>query len=401
MRIALVTHEYPPDTGFGGISTYSVNLVLALRGIGVETEVFCASFERELSECYRGIATHRIKVSHSPDFPRLVVKPFARRHKEKPFDLIECPEIGGEALEITKQFPDLPLVVRLHAPAVLITRMQNSLIPFHKKLRFVAGNLRRGRIDFGYWSRGDKNQHADRDFLITEAARHISSPSKKMKEWATSFWKIDPARISVIPNPFDPDPVLLKIPADTNTKRITFYGRLNVLKGLVPLTKALKTILRNNPEWSMRFAGKDENAHIEGMRMKQYIEKELEAFNDQLEWFDWVEKESLPELLRESDIVVIPSLFESFSYVCAEAMSAARGIVGSRRGGMPELLGDTGILIDPKSPSAISRAVQKLISDPARRISYGEAARERLLRACNPEIVAKEMHQLYLSVLQA
>lgn len=398
MHIAYITHEYPPDTGKGGIAIYTAQMAGIMKDLGHEVEVFCASFEREVSEYWNGILTHRIRISEIKDFRKSVLSTFSSRHTDHPFDLMECPELGGEAEYIKQKYPDLPLVVRLHTPAVLVTRLQNSYLPVSAKLRFTLGSLRRAKIDLGTWSRHDKNQYTDPDYIITTRAEKLIAPSHAMKRWATRFWKIPPQKIEVIPNPFEADPDLLKIPAETHSNYITFLGRLNVLKGLVALTNALPEVLDKIPEWKIRFIGNDEQSHKEGYSMKTWMESKLSAYQERIEFIDWISREEIPAYLENTDIVVIPSLFESFSYVCAEAMSAARGIVGSKNGGMRELLGDSGIVVNPGAPRQISKALNFLIENTEKRIQLGKSARARVLAQFNGQQIGKHVMKVYQAV---
>jgi len=364
MRIAYITSEFPPDTGFGGIGTYTNQIAKVMLSNGHLPEIFTASFTREVSEIYNGYKVHRIRVSSLKEFRNKVIDKFSEIHEKTPFHLMECPEIGGEAQLIKEKYPNLPLIVRLHTPGVLVTKLQNTYLPLSTKLRFVTGSLLRGKIDFGYWSSHDKNQFKDPDYLITEKADLITAPSEAMKNWAVNFWRIKPERIKVIPNPFIPSKELLDIPLDSKTKRITFIGRLNVLKGLVNLTRAVPFVLKKHPDWQFRFIGKSENSHIKGVDMKSLMLRELKEYKNSIEFIDWIEYHDLPKYYADTEICVFPSLFESFSYVCAEAMSAGRAIVGSNRGGMTELLKNgNGILINPYNAEDISKAICKLIED--------------------------------------
>lgn len=396
MKIAYITHEYPPDTGKGGIGTYTFQMAQAMNERGHEVEVFTSSFNREVTENYCGVTTHRVKIREYVDFKREVVKIFTVQHQKYPFNVIECPEIGGEAEFIKQKYPAIPLVVRLHTPAVLVTKLQNTYQSFSVKLRYVLGSLIHGRIDLGFWAQHDKNKHRDPDFLITQKADIITAPSSAMKQWAVNFWKIDKKRIKVIPNPYTPTEEILSVPIQTNNKRITFIGRLNVLKGLIALTQALPKVLSKHNNWTMRFIGNTENSHIEGFTMKQWMQEQLKTNKNNLEWVDWIDTKELPHYLHETDIVVIPSLFESFSYVCAEAMAAGRAIVGSNRGGMNGLLTNgAGILVNPQNPKQVAKAIIKLIENDNLRNIYGKKARQKMIDNYNSEIISEMIENIY------
>lgn len=401
MRIAYISSEYPPDTGKGGIGTYTYEMAKLMKSRGHSVEVFAASFERTITENDHGVLTHRVCISELKEFGKSIVDIFKLQHNKNPFDLIECPEIGGEASEIKKMFPEVQLVVRFHTPAVLVTRLLNTYQPIASKLRFVLGSLLRGKPNLGFWSKHDHNQYQDPDYLMTEKATLLTAPSEAMKQWAVDFWKIQAERIKVIPNPYVPTQELLDINHENEYKRITFLGRLNVLKGMVGLTKALPAVLKKHPDWNIRFIGNSQESHIPNLSMRDWMASYLEEYKHQIEFIDWIDQSELPKYFAETDIVVIPSLFESFSYVCAEAMSAGCAVVGSKNTAMRELLDSDnyGLLINPKSSKDIANAIIELIKKPELRNELGEKARQKVIDDYNAEKIGKAVEDCYRSIL--
>ena len=73
------------------------------------------------------------------------------------------------------------------------------------------------------------------------------------------------------------------------------------------------------------------------------------------------------ELMRESDAVVVPSRYENFCNVALEAMAAGRAVVGSRTGGIPDLVEDgvTGLLFEPGSVAELEARLWSVLSVPA------------------------------------
>ncbi len=242
MRIAYISYEYPPDIAQGGIATYTFQVASLMLNRGHDVEVFCGSFERNLSEVYFDVLTHRIKVKNVTDFRDKVVLKFEEQHLYKSFDVFESPEINGNGYKIKQRFPKLPMVVKLHTPAVLQVRILNTYTPFINKLRFVLGALKQGKIDFGYWSRHDKNQYNDIDYLITDMADAIVSPSVSLKQWAINFWGIVPHRIDIIPYPYFPSDEMLSFKNNPDCRVILFVGKLNVHKGLIAYTEAIPKV---------------------------------------------------------------------------------------------------------------------------------------------------------------
>ncbi len=83
---------------------------------------------------------------------------------------------------------------------------------------------------------------------------------------------------------------------------------------------------------------------------------------------------------RRADIVVQKSLAEGFGLTVAEAMWKGRPVVGSRVGGIAEQIvdGESGLLVDPRDPRELARAVLGLLGAPDRADRLGVAARERV-----------------------
>lgn len=389
-RIAFITYEYPPDTGKGGIGTYTSQTACMLAKAGWEVHVFAASNHRTATETNVNLTIHLIKSPNPDRFRYDVVPAFISQHQQTSFHLVESPEINSNASEVKKRIPALTLVVRLHAPNSLVERLKKKYVPFIAKLRFLLGALRRGKWDLGYWRPYKKE--LDTDYLFVIMADYVTAPSEAMKEWAVTNWQLKPESIHVIPNLFFPPASLLEIPVvkENKYKRIIFYGRLNVLKGLVNATFAMKKILKENPDWKFRVIGNDENGPKHGISMRSWMKRKLVSVQKQVEYFDGIVYEKLPDAILESEIILLPSLFESFSYTCAEAMAAGKAVVGSKVGGMNDLLenGAYGLLADPYSYKDIYKKLSLLINEPERRFELSVKGRKRILdQYCNEKII--------------
>jgi glycosyltransferase involved in cell wall biosynthesis len=88
----------------------------------------------------------------------------------------------------------------------------------------------------------------------------------------------------------------------------------------------------------------------------------------------------LPRVMESLDILVQPSLRETFGRVLIEAMASRKPAVVTRVGGMPEIVvnGETGIVVPPEDPPALAAAVVSLLQDRARSQNMGEAGRRRV-----------------------
>jgi glycosyltransferase involved in cell wall biosynthesis len=91
----------------------------------------------------------------------------------------------------------------------------------------------------------------------------------------------------------------------------------------------------------------------------------------------------LDELAR-CDLLVMPSRHpsESFGLAVLEAMACAKPVIASAVGGLSELVSDreTGLLVRPEDPTALARALELMVNDPAMRASLGAAGRSKAKR---------------------
>jgi glycosyltransferase involved in cell wall biosynthesis len=107
------------------------------------------------------------------------------------------------------------------------------------------------------------------------------------------------------------------------------------------------------------------------------------------------------QFFTEIDVLLVPSLwYEPLPRVIQEAYAAGVPIVGSRRGGIPELIEDgvTGLLFDPDVPKTLGAIVDRMLEDQSLGWRLGRNARRRA-RENAPEYIVKEYQNAYRAVL--
>lgn len=402
MKIALISYEYPPDTAFGGIATYTLQIARLMQQRGHRVEVFAGSPYQEGVTLNGGIRVHRVRCHNRAEFSSAIAPIFADRHQLEAFDVVESPEIGAESQGITALVSDVPLVVKLHTPTYLIRQVNYMPPTWGLQLRRVIGALRR-RQRPTLLSKPPYASDQDGERLQTLKADLITTPSQALGQELVRTWQLNPVKIRVVPNPYLPTPTLLNIPVATQTHRVTFIGRLEVRKGVLELAAAIPKILRHHPDVQFRFIGAAWPSPTPGLNMQQYLLQRLHRYRRQIEFTGAVPLEAIPTLLAETDICVFPSRWENFPGVCLEAMAAARGIVGSSAGGMVEMLeqGAVGRLVNPAQPQEIATAVNELLSQPNLRIQLGQAARDRILTHYNLATIGQLQEQIYAEAIAA
>ena len=86
----------------------------------------------------------------------------------------------------------------------------------------------------------------------------------------------------------------------------------------------------------------------------------------------------LEDKLPSCDVLILPSFSESFGLVLIEALACGKPVIGSKVGGITEIINeDVGLLVNPNKISSISRAIDTLINDDDLRLVLSLNARNR------------------------
>ena len=342
-----------------------------------------------------------MNVEKNLDFSESIASIFAERHQSIQFDVVEGPEFCACARGAVARVPDIPLIVRLHTPTFLVSKINFVSLSFSGKVRWIVGALRRGETPkpFPRWK---YNPVDDIERLHTLEADEISTPSKSLGEQLVAAWSLPNDRVVNIPSPYVPSQELLDISIETHTNVVTFIGRLEIRKGVLDLANAIPSILKQCPSAKFRFVGPSLPSPRKNLNMREYLEERLKDYLESLEFTGGVSPDSIPVLLATTDICVFPSRWENFPNVCLEAMAAGRGVVGSSAGGMAEMLDGrkTGRLVPPNNPKKISQAVVELLKNPRLRMQIGQAARDRVLSEYNIERIGSLQEASYKRAIE-
>jgi len=113
-------------------------------------------------------------------------------------------------------------------------------------------------------------------------------------------------------------------------------------------------------------------------------------------------RSDVPDVLAALDVAVCCSDFEGGPLAVMEYMAAGLPIVATAVGGLPELIrdGETGILVPPRDPPALARALDAVAADPAEAAALGAAARELRAREYDIDVWAGRLAALYDELLE-
>ncbi|MCL5961424.1 MAG: glycosyltransferase [Chloroflexi bacterium] len=130
------------------------------------------------------------------------------------------------------------------------------------------------------------------------------------------------------------------------------------------------------------------------------------ALQDKVVFLGEVSDEDLPSLYHACDVFVLPASHrsEAFGIVQLEAMACGKPVVCTELGtgtSWVNLHGQTGLVVPPANPRALSESINRLIEDGEWRTQLGRAARERVEREFTKERMVERMVEVYRGVLSA
>jgi len=234
-------------------------------------------------------------------------------------------------------------------------------------------------------------------------------------------------------------------PVEARAWRILFVGRISPEKGIHILLEAFQRLIDDGENVYLDIIGQDFIAPIEvivGLSDSDIVSK-LKVFYDttptaklrswlrgkfprRLRWLQdttyrgllqrmvkgemasrvrfvgYVPNEDLAHWYREADLVVLPSLYETFGIPLIEAMASGTPVLASRTGGIPEIIEDTrtGLLVEPGNVEQLAKGMSRLLRDSALRRQMGQVGRKRVAEKFSWEKTAETLARYYLDLVE-
>ncbi len=217
------------------------------------------------------------------------------------------------------------------------------------------------------------NIRADRNFAeqVLKRADRLIAVSENTRQDAIRLLGINPERIDVIYSGvtqvfFDAQP------APSARPYALFIGAIEPRKNLDILLDA----------WQSSHLWRDYDLKIAGpagWSSKNVLARLAERLPG-VEYLGYVAEDELPGLTAGASVFVYPSLYEGFGFPVAQAMAAAVPVITSNVSCLPEIVGEGGIFIDPKSSEDLSGALKTLLTSPSLLQKYARAGRQRAER---------------------
>lgn len=223
--------------------------------------------------------------------------------------------------------------------------------------------------------------------------------TKQLAYELSSDYSIDLSNFHVVRNGVDLDligEVNVQDRRARNSPTILFSGRLLRMKGLKYLLESVAILKRQYPRIKLQIFG-------EGPMAKNIpkLAKSL-GIEEQLQIAGRVPHADLIAQMKQSDIVVFPSLYEAQSIAMLEAMACSKPVVAFALPFSREIIqdGKTGLLARPLESGDLARRISELLDNDDLRLAIGRNAREYVTSNNNWGMIAQQYVSLYQSMLR-
>lgn len=194
------------------------------------------------------------------------------------------------------------------------------------------------------------------------------------------------------PNLYNPEDSRKKYGLES-FKVLMFPGAPRPYKGLEDILEALE--LLDWPDLRLVIVG--------GSPYDDYDQKLMSSWSHRMIKLPTFNYHQMPEVVSAAHILVVPqrnttATLAQFPLKITDGMAMAKPVIASSVGDIPEILGDTGFLVPPSSPSEIARAIEVIFDDWEYATEQGLRARQRCAEHYSIECMATALEQVLASL---
>lgn len=384
MKIAYVSREFGVITG-GGIGTYIANVTqeMAKRGhdVYLVTDCFTRDNLHYLPKGVKLIPVQEVQsnIYHHSSCLQYSDRVYNTLRLLDSLDVIEFSEYGAEgfttirAKKILNEFSNTKLVIKLHTPSSLLLEI-------------------------------DETNHRDVQNLITIYAEDycvanadiVTSPSYSLAEYFQK--RLGLQEIQRSPYPLSLNKTAHRKFNESEVHKVIFVGSIQVRKGVDIFIEAAKIILEQDQSFIFELWGRDTVTALFQQSYKDYLEKRIpEKFKQHILFKGVAPYEQITSIFRSASFAVFPSRWENWPNVCLEAMSLGCVVIGSKNGGMSEMIehGISGYLVDPYKPDEIANIILNNFQDLDKLQKISETAQNSIESWCNPKNASEKIESVY------
>ncbi len=404
LKIGLVSSEYPPETDFGGLGSYTFKLAHALADDGHQVSVISAGNGSEVTFKTDGpVGVYRVpsprrnllglgrsinNVVYSGRVCRLT-KQLAAEGKVQIF---QFPEYRGESF-VHSLWGDAPYVVRFSMPRWLVDEINRGTGRQMGPRSWLNGVIDR-------WCENTPVRRSRAFIFPSRDLMRVIEQRVGLKGLCRVVYPgVDAKR-------FTPgaDPELRRSFGLTGGPVALFVGRLEFRKGVHLIAEGAARIAARVPNVRFAFVGSDtKSAPGGGGSMRAYMERvfQRDGLGAAVRFVGGIGHQDVARLYGLGDVLMVPSIYENLANVLLEGLASGLPIVTTSGGGSPEVVEDgrNGRVVPSGDAIALADATAEMLADSNVRAVFSQNNRRKALEDLSLERMAHETVNVYREVL--
>ncbi len=309
-----------------------------------------------------------------------------------------------------RQHRDEYSVVNLHAPIGLAYGIQRRLsrsgrnppyvMTLHgleeRRIHVMSREVKKGRA----WNFSMSNRlwhrlyHRPRFFLSIRTADAAHCFSRDVRTMLQLKYNLDSDKVAYIPNGVEERFFISRDYEERKPVRLLYAGTWLDQRGIFYMRDALIDLNSRFRDWTFTIAG----AGVDSNELRAFFG---DGLREQILPVPVVSAEQMPELYREHDIFVFPSLMEGLPSVLLEAMAGGMPVITTDTCGMSDVVEDeaNGLLVPPANAKAIEESILRLARSASLRRELGQAGRQSV-RKLSWEKSGRKLERALCDVIQ-
>jgi glycosyltransferase involved in cell wall biosynthesis len=237
--------------------------------------------------------------------------------------------------------------------------------------------------------------------IFTRHTDRILTCSENSKRDIINIYNVKPSKIEIIPlgvnSIYRPEKSQTKIEILKNKygiigKYLLYVGNFKPHKNVMGIIKAFKSVLVEHRDISLVLGG----PKTDGYEKIATSVKEM-GLKNRVIFTGKISETDEPHLLYSgAEIFVFPSFYEGFGIPPLEAMACGTPVIASNVASLPEVVGDAGILVNPRHADDIAQAMRQILNNPQLRQTMIDKGLERA-KLFNEKIIAGKLYSFIKS----
>jgi glycosyltransferase involved in cell wall biosynthesis len=231
---------------------------------------------------------------------------------------------------------------------------------------------------------------------VVKRLAHLMTVSESARRDIARDYGVPAGRLRVVPNGIDTD-LFRPLPGvEREPGRLIVTNSADIpLKGLAYLLRALADLSRSRNHFKLVVIG--------APKKEGPVERLVQELGCR-RWIEFTGRIDDHELVRHyarAGAAVVPSVYEGFGLPAGEAMACAVPVISTTGGGLPEVVGDAGLLVPPADPDALAAAIRRLLDHPSYGHELGQRGLARVHRHFTWRRAAEKTVSIYREAIDA